>query len=507
MLDNDGFNETSDATRDERTPLAHALELEQLSSQWRDSYDMNRFARVCSLLYSDILTVLDRKIWEGEVVGKHGPGATADRLTGNGKWHLSEWTQRLESILPYGEQLLPNWGYYHQLDHVTIRDPKDEVPVRVITVPKTLKTPRIIAIEPTCMQYAQQALLSPLVELLEADHLRPEGFGENLVSGMVGFTDQNPNRELARLGSLNSQLATLDLSEASDRVSLMHVSALLDSEKWPHLHEAAFASRSRLAEVPGWGLIAPAKFASMGSALCFPMEAMVFLATVFLGIEDSLQRPITRRDILSFRDRVRVYGDDIIVPIDHVNHVMSALDRNGFKVNHDKSFWNGKFRESCGGDYFDGQWVTPARLRKDLPQSMADASETASLVSFRNQLYQLGYWNTVKVLDGALHRFLKSHFPTIETTSPLLGRHTVLDVAKSLEEDPTGSKVSQTLHAPVVRGYELSAVTPASRAEDHAALRKCLSPQRVEPFEDEKHLERQGRPEIVRIKLRWRPPF
>lgn len=447
-------------------------------------------------------------IFNGELVGKHGPGATQDKLVSNDKWRLNEWTQRLESILPCGEQLIPNWRYYRQLDHVTIREPQDESPVRVTSVPKTLKTPRIIAIEPTCMQYAQQALLKPMVELLESDDLSPHGFDHNVACGMIGFSDQNPNRNLAMLGSRDSQLATLDLSEASDRVSLMHVHALFNGEKWPHLLELVLAARSRTASVPGWGIVPLAKYASMGSALCFPVEAMVFLTLVFLGIERSMDTTLTRSKIRSFRERVRVYGDDIIVPVDAVNHVVDTLEANALKVNRSKSFWNGKFRESCGGDYYDGNWVTPVRLRRDLPTDVTHAKELTSLVAFRNELYQAGYWKTCQTLDRVLTRLTKGHFPPIKPESNLLGRHTFLDVAMHPKEIGEFYPIrwSRFTHVPLVRGYVRTDPIPETEnLEDYAALRKCLDPLKSEPFEDPQHLKRGGRPKIARTQLRWRP--
>jgi len=458
------------------------------------------FRRMAALLYRDVFTEMDELVYNGDIVGHHGPGATADKLVGNNKWQQSDWTARLDRAgISYGDHVLPNWRYYDQLDHVTIREPEDELPVKVITVPKTLKTPRIIAIEPVCMQFVQQALLRPLVELLEKDSLVGAFSTEQgISSSLLGFTDQDPNRELAREGSETNNLATLDLSEASDRVSIQHVEDLLSL--WPHFLEAVMACRSTKAEVPGWGVIPLSKFASMGSALCFPFEAMTFLTCVMLGLQDAACSTFTRRDIMSVRAHVRVYGDDIIVPADSVYHVISRLESFGFKVNSGKSFWNGKFRESCGGDYYDGEWVTPIRFRQDIPASRDDARQVISLVSFRNQLYYAGLWKTTAILDELIKsKSLLGHFPLVEDTSPLLGRHSFLPYQ--------AEKTSRQTHSPLVKGWVVRSIIPPSPLDGWGALRKVLSPGRETPFEDPRHLERQGRPDAVGMKLRWMTPY
>ncbi len=473
-------------------------EVEAFSRSISDSdlLDLNRMA---VLLFGDQLSYVESLLLDGtSLVPKHGPGATADKLRGNAKFNQSVWTQRLEAWYPYGEHVLPNWRYNNQLDRVTFLEPEHEQPVRVITVPKTLKTPRIIAVEPTCMQYMQQALLEPLVECLEGKLGDPRGFRKNLVMGMIGFTDQSPNRELAQIGSKSGSLSTIDLSEASDRVSMKHVEALL--MRHPHLYDGIVSCRSSKASVPGHGVIPLSKFASMGSALCFPIEAMVFLSIVFLGIQDALSTELRRKDIKSFRQRVRVYGDDIIVPTEAVRHVIHRLESFGLKVNYDKTFMNGKFRESCGGDYYDGEWVTPVRCRRYLPQSRADVPEVISLVSFRNQLYYAGLWGTCKKLDEVITLSLGSHFPITDSGSPLLGR-------MSLSFEPLAEKIHPDLQSPLVKGWQVTSKSPSSKLDDWGALRKCLSPGRLLPFQDDLHLDRQGRPRSVDIKLRWRAPY
>nr|QDH88665.1 MAG: RNA-dependent RNA polymerase [Leviviridae sp.] len=172
--------------------------------------DLNEFTRMSSMLFGSIFAGMDRDVYYQRIVPKHGPGSTADKLGGNAKFNQSVWTERLEPVFPAGEHLLPNWRYYRQLDGVDFLEPGAEVPVRVTLVPKTLKTPRVIAMEPTCMQYMQQGVLRSFLEWYGKDKLIPD---------LIGFDDQVPNQDLARQGSIDHRTATLDLSDASDRVS------------------------------------------------------------------------------------------------------------------------------------------------------------------------------------------------------------------------------------------------------------------------------------------------
>jgi len=450
----------------------------------RTEAQKQQFRYVSDLLFRDVLYEVDRKIYDGEIVPKHGPGSTCEGISGNAKYLSMDWTDRLESLFYSGEFLFPNWRYFSVQD-VHFLDPGAERPVRVISVPKTLKTPRIIAIEPVCMQYVQQGILEILVPLIESN---------NFLNGMIGFNDQTPNQRLAQEGSLSGDLATLDLSEASDRVSNQLVRDLLATHTISR--DAVDACRSRRADVPGHGVIRLAKFASMGSALCFPFEAMVFLTIVMIGLHEAYALPVTRKSISSFSDRVRIYGDDIIVPTDAALCVVSALETFGFKVNTGKSFWTGKFRESCGKEYYDGQDVSIVKVREMFPTRRTHASEIISTVSLRNLFWKEGYVRPCEYLEKLVKVFIP--LPNIHETSPCLGMHSfVYDVDKQCNE----------LHHPLVKGAVVNARLPSDILDGPGALLKWFLKRSDEPFASRDHLERAGRPESVSLKLRWVRPY
>lgn len=350
-----------------------------------ESHDPHRLAvykKTARRLFGAMFQELDRKIAAWELVPKHGPGAVAERLSQKEKRRYDYWTDRLEAVFPrwrYASNL-PIWG---DPSRIPI---SDELPVRVVSVPKTQSTPRIIAIEPSTMQYAQQGLKREIYEWV----------GRGYLNDILGFRDQNRNRLLAESASVTQSLSTLDLSEASDRVHAELVWAMV--EGYPHLEDFLKATRSASADVPGHGVIPLAKYASMGSALTFPIEAMVFTTLALCGIEQTVGTRNPRRlaGVLS------VYGDDIIVPQHATENVVDWLEHFGAKVNLRKSFRDGKFRESCGAEFYDGTDVSVERVRSELPSSRSDAAAIAALVDFRNRAYRAGLWSLVSDVDQEL---------------------------------------------------------------------------------------------------------
>jgi len=439
------------------------------------------FSRLSLLVFGNTFSTIDRMIYDGEIIPKHGPGSTAEKLTSNGKFNQSQWPVRLDSIFPFSENIQSSWSQC--LDSPPdMLEPGQELPVRVISVPKTLKTPRIIAIEPTCMQYMQQGILEAMNLNVERDRL---------LAPFISSRFQEPNQLLAKEGSQFGNLATLDLSEASDSVSNQLVRRLL--EFFPNFSSGVDACRSRKADVPGFGVIRLAKFASMGSALCFPFESMIFLIIIFIGIEKELNRQLTMKDLYNLHGKVRVYGDDIIIPVEFVRSVIAALETFGFQVNSDKSFWTGKFRESCGKEYYDGCDISVTKIRRDIPVTRRHVQEIISIVETRNQFYKTGMWLTARFLDDIVERIIP--FPYVGWNSPALGRHSYLGT-------DTGT-LCRFLHKPLVRAFVEKPVSPRDNLEGYGALLKFFLKRGDQPFADRRHLERAGRSQTVDIKLRW----
>jgi hypothetical protein len=459
----------------------HAVEVNSMEIL---DHQIEAFIESAQFLFRWVLDPIEERLAADPdfVVPRHGPGSTQDRTIGNDKYEYKVWTRRLERIAKAHKFLLPNESWDERFLTIDWLEPRSEPPVRVVTVPKTLKTPRIIAIEPVHMQYVQQGLMEILVKALEGRAMHDS----------LGFTDQEPNRQLARQSSIDKRFATLDLSEASDRVSYQLAKALFS--KWPTLWSWIDACRSQRADVPGYGVFTLAKFASMGSALCFPVEAMVFLTVLHLAYRGS--NPAQwRKERVKFLRQVRVYGDDIIVPTHMAQSATLALTHYGLVVNQQKSFWNGNFRESCGGDYYEGTSVKPVYFRELLPESRRDASEMLSSVSVRNQLYKSGQWMAAAWLDRYIEGI--APFPVVGDESPVLGRHTFLQSALR------GEKTCDRLQRELVFGLVQTTKPPLSPLEGGGALMKHFLKRGELPFQDVNHLKRSGRPRFVDLKPRW----
>lgn len=443
--------------------------------------ETEKVRRMAALLFGDVFAAVSQDIEDFSLRPVHGPGAVADRTGWNARWSIPAWTDRLESVFPFGEYGIPSFRYLAEAAPTYIA-PEQEPPVRVVAVPKTLKTPRIIAIEPLHMQYMQQGLMRSMFSAIKRSR-----YAKHFMDPL----DQTVNQRLARLGSIDGSLATLDLREASDRVSNQFVESMV--MPWTSLKEALGVTRSLRADVPGHGVVPLAKFASMGSAVCFPVEAMAFTTIVFLGIERHRGVPLSHDDIASFVGRVRVFGDDIIVPKEFTQAVVRELESFGHRVNSDKSYWTGRFRESCGKDWYAGVDVSVVKCRSVLPVDRNSVSELVSTVSLRNQLAEAGCERAVDYLDRTIERIIP--FPYVSRTSPALGRW-----------DPNGrvdvDRMSPDLHVPQVRAARLSSRSPFDRLEDWGALMKCFSLRGEEPLEED-HLERAGRSDRPRIRVGW----
>jgi len=478
------------------------------------------YGRVADILMSEIFPSGNGGEILSFLLPSHGPGATAEGILGNQKFLFRRWHNRLSFVgFTYARFGVPAALYSSLpldeffgicLDSETLSthaaalgfkmpaliDPCDEAPVRVVLVPKTLKTPRIIAVEPVCMQYAQQAISKYLVRQL--DHCR-------LTRGHINFDDQRVNQGLAMEGSRTGDLATLDLSEASDRVSKAHVDILFRDH--PEFLRLVMASRSTRAQTPDGEIISLKKFASMGSALCFPVESLVFFTSIIASRLYKARLFPTAQNVSSFSRSVYVYGDDLIVPADEAAAICDSLETLGFRVNRRKSFWTGKFRESCGADCYDNELVTPVYQRRDLPADRRDSSGIVSAVATANQLWSAGYTETATAIRKAVEKVI-GPLPNVSVDSPAVGWF-----GFSKSEPPRRS------NRHLQRSEDQCWVPTVSRVPDPldgiGALAKCVRKIKGNPLDhsaplegvDAEHLESSPRRYGLALKRRWVPSY
>lgn len=240
-------------------------------------------------------------------------------------------------------------------------------------VPKSMITNRVISKEPVALMWLQQGLKENIY-----GYFRRHSF----LRKIINLQDQSLSAEMARLGSKTGQYATIDLSAASDSVSLELVGRLFcDTALYLPLLQTRSTHtvyRNEKTHVhKQWKL---RKFAPMGSALCFPIECVVFASICELA-----------RRMTGSHKLFRVYGDDLVVPTDYADTVYELLEACHFTVNVRKSYKDTRelmFREACGGEYFNNEDVTPIRLSRALKAMTTNpsGSEFSSWVGLINRL-------------------------------------------------------------------------------------------------------------------------
>lgn len=313
------------------------VELENMSL---DSH--TEVIRMARELIHHVCSDLDLK----DIRPKHGPGAVATGERMDEKWNFSRLYSRIHQMYPYydyfmigeGRELVDRIKWYRSLDRL------DTGTAKVVLVPKDSRGPRLISCEPLEYQFIQQGINRALVARLES---------HSLTKGQINFASQEINRSLALANSMSREMATIDLKDASDRLSRELVKILFPTR----IFNCLDAARSSATRLPDGRVIELNKFAPMGSAICFSIEAFVFWALSVASIV--IQSGCSYGKAAH---RVFVYGDDIIIPITFVPGVVATLEAYGLKVNMHKSFRYGYFRESCGMDAYKGVEVTPTRI-------------------------------------------------------------------------------------------------------------------------------------------------
>lgn len=232
---------------------------------------------------------------------------------------------------------------------------------KIGTVPKNYKTHRVTATEPCMNMYVQKGIGG-----LIRQRLKRHG---------VNLDDQTRNQELARKG-VDLNLATIDLSMASDTVSYELVRRLMPSD-W---FEALEQCRSPIGVLPSGEQVLYRKFSSMGNGYTFELESLIFFG-LCLALAEVYGLEVTN---------IAVYGDDIIFPASHAPELCELLKYAGFKPNEDKTHLTGPFRESCGKHYYSGYDVTPFYIKRR-PKSLRDK------FLLHNQVYRWckrNWWNS-----------------------------------------------------------------------------------------------------------------
>ena len=241
--------------------------------------------------------------------------------------------------------LFPEWGNAELIRQSHFGDSCVVKGNSLSFVPKNADISRTICTEPVLNMFYQLGLGQILNLRLKSR------FGIDLER------QQFKNRELARLGSLYDRFVTIDLESASDSISRRMLEefmpgwfyAILDDLRSPVTNDAGVERELHM-------------ISTMGNGYTFSLQTMLFACVVEAAFRMEGVKPFFPRGV-EFGN-FGVNGDDIICPREIVRHVLRLLDLLGFTVNHSKSFFEGPFRESCGGDYYNGRNIRGVYVKR-----------------------------------------------------------------------------------------------------------------------------------------------
>jgi len=369
----DKFIETDRSLAGWNERLVHMYENLNATCSPSDLNQTERVVRTARYLLSRVFSNFDI----GNISPRHGPGAVSTKETLGAKYTWTKISPRILETYPLDAYFYASLG--HVCDELASNSTLKlgESSARVVLVPKDSRGQRLISMESLDFQWIQQGLGRAIVRHVE-EH--------PLTRYSIHFTDQMPNRIGALLGSSTGGYATLDLNEASDRVSLGLVRLLFPEP----LYSALMNCRSLSTTLPGGSELTLNKYAPMGSALCFPVLAVTIWALLTAGLSDADPYGKSTRSIQNdeTRSRILVYGDDVVVPTACAANAISILESFGLLINRDKSCVSGFFRESCGQDAYKGVDVTPVRIRTVWTPHRCPETYS-SYVAYANSFYKL----------------------------------------------------------------------------------------------------------------------
>lgn len=269
---------------------------------------------------------------------RFGPGASIGTRSKHPAEKIGEPMSCTASAVPFVKQLRESNHYLRAYDIGNGNCGYNVVEgSRLATVPKNEETERTIAIEPSGNMALQLSLGEYISQVLKS-------------IGLDISSQQQKNKLLAQRGSIDGSFSTIDMSSASDMFKIELVRRLLPSR----LYVTMMNIRSRYTELPDGTRLELPMMSTMGNGFTFPMMTLIFTALVY-ACRLSQGGPSNYLDW----SKTAVYGDDIIVPTHEGERLVEVLTGCGFVVNRDKSYFSGPFRESCGGDYYEGGDVTP----------------------------------------------------------------------------------------------------------------------------------------------------
>lgn len=269
-------------------------------------------------------------------------------------------------------------------------------------VRKNDTTSRTILTEPTLNMFFQRGISNILEDRLKS-------FGLSMAD------QQDRNKALANLGSIYETFSTLDLKSASDSIALSLCEEFIPRSplsfmKW---------CRTPVAVLPNGKQLGLNMMSTMGNGFTSTLQTVFFMCCVFAAF-DMAEQP--RFKGIGTEKNWGVFGDDMIVPTGKVSRfLVRILELLGFTINMQKSFLQGPFRESCGGDYLLGVNVRPfyCKTWNELPDLYNLWNYAASWITAHHRLprfmklvsREIKLHLSKRAKDNEIH-LVPTHFPS-----------------------------------------------------------------------------------------------
>lgn len=348
-----------------------------------------------------------------DIVGSHGPGSVSDLKRGMDKYLFPYWPDKLQAVFPYEHHVLHTGDLDPALlDRLRPRV-STEIPASLTDVPKTLRGPRLITVEQTAHQFIQGGLMRWMRSSMH-----------RILHSCVDFTSQEPSKALALEASLTGDLATVDLSAASDRLSCWTVERAIKNS---NLLSALNACRSKEISLDKYGLgtLTPRKFAGMGSAVTFPVQSLIYACCCIAAVMITDKTKLSYAGIKSCARKVRVFGDDLILPTSAVGNLVKILEFLELKVNMSKTHVGGLFRESCGIDAYNGYVVNPTYLGY-LSPDFSNPVHVVSWIEVSNNAHLNGLWSLAGYLVSIIPNKVSRKLVVTDTSTGGISLRTFL---------------------------------------------------------------------------------
>lgn len=429
-------------------------------------------------LINKVTRFILRNINFDDIKNRNGPGAVAENLSMNQKW-----SHNFNEIMSDKDNGFWDFDYDMFINDHEIKPflGCSSISAKLVVVPKTAVAVRTITIEPGINQFRQQGVNT---------HLRNAIDRCQILSKSLTLTDQTRNQKLALEGSLSGLWTTVDLSSASDLLSVKLVKLVFRNS--PQLVERLIGSRTSSVTYNGIERNIE-KYAGMGNATTFPVQSIVFtiLSICALLELDGIKNP-SIVDVKARAAKVCVFGDDIIVPTNSYHTLREWISSFGLRVNEAKTFSEGNFRESCGTDAFSGVDVTPVYVRINPLDLKKKDSDLMSVISTANQLWLKGYYEMSNTIKSIVEGFLRKKLPMVSPNSGLLGWHSRCGASDAHCWD-------KNLHTLLTKSLSIRSIKRIDKLDDMPALFKFFHTSLIERGAD--HLERSP----IRYKVRIVP--